>query len=156
MSILKKEYLELDESQSFDVTWQYEENIFAGKISLSKKEIKIKFTGEMRHGRQFPLFSIPDDTLTCFSFTDTFILHNLKPLNGYSRHLDRYTTFFECEYSVEYLIFLPTTYNEKKCDFDSITIHSIMINDWVGITKKQQQILQRHINGDNLFKNTMD
>ncbi|MFB2888128.1 HEPN domain-containing protein [Aeromonas veronii] len=156
MSILKKEYLELDESQSFDVTWQYEENIFAGKIFLSKKEIKIKFTGEMRHGRQFPLFSIPDDTLTCFSFTDTFILHNLKPLNGSSRHLDRYTTFFECEYSVEYLIFLPTTYNEKKCDFDSITIHSIMINDWVGITKKQQQILQRHINGDNLFKNTMD
>lgn len=156
MKSLKKEYLELDERQVFDITWQYEENIFAGKFFLSQKEIKIKFTGEMRLGRQFPLFSIPEDKLTCYSFTETFVLHNLKPLNGSSRHLDRYTTFFECEYSVDYLIFIPTNYYDKRCEFESITIHSIMINDWVGITKKQQQIIKRHIDGESLFKNTLD
>lgn len=156
MNNMRKDSLELGESHVFDIAWEYEKNTFSGKVFLSKSDVKIKFTGEMRHERKFPLLSIPKDKLTCNSFEHTFILHNLKPLNISSRHLDRQTTFFECEYSVGYLIFIPTRYYDKTCVFESIDIHSSTINTWIGITKKQQQIIQLHAKGENLFTHAFD
>lgn len=156
MEAFRKDVLHLDENQTINVTWKYNKNSFAGKLSLSPSNITIKFTGETRCGREFPFLSIPEDELICGSFTSTFIVYNLKPIRGFSKNLDEDSTFFECEYSVGHLIFLPTSYYNERFGIECIDIHSDILSSWIGITKKQQEIIKLHSQGENLFTHEFD
>lgn len=154
---LTKEILELNKSYIFDVTWGDSGNKFAGKLSLSPHSIKLKFMGELKDGREFPFFFKEVDKLICSSWNENFILHNVKPINGTSRNIDSYPesiSFFECEYTVGYMIYLPTSYFNEHQGFDFIDIHSDVISSWIGVTNKQQEIIHRHAQGDSFFGGT--
>ncbi|MDV5169717.1 HEPN domain-containing protein [Photobacterium rosenbergii] len=152
---INEDTLDLYKNYEVNVTLGENGNRFAGTLTLTPKAITLKVMGETREGRSYPDFWNDVDKLICNDINKTFILHNLRATRGVSRAIDSYPEnigYFEREYSVDFVVFVPTDhFYDEKC-FNLIDIKSKSISRWIGTTKKQQKIIDIYGKRESIFE----
>lgn len=147
------EELHLNKCYFFNVTINTEGGGFAGKLELSPQKIILTVMGEETENRHCTLSWVASEKLICHDFRNTFFLRDLKPLNGYKSSIgsrNNNISYFEFKYEVSSIIFIPSRLPEKDLFF-SLHLHSETINQWIGNTNRQEEILVKYSQNDWMF-----
>lgn len=146
MMEIKIEKLELEKAYKFDVLAQDRKNNFAAKLALSPTIITLTIMGEKHGDRNLSFEQRNLDQFICKSGNKTFVLINLRCLSR-SRIMipdqNKDIDFFEYIFMVDHVIFSPTNLH-KNNSILSISIHSSVLEKWIGNTKTQEEIIRSY------------
>jgi len=147
------EQLNLNENYSFDVIAHTEDDHFVAHLSLSPNKITLRVMGELYEGRGKPP-SWNNQAITCSDGNAGFVLFGLKAMKSRQSVIpprSKKRGFFEISYEADYLIYSNNRIDEGT-EFSALTVRSDTINDWLGNTTKQEEILTEY-HSDPTLKN---
>lgn len=135
--------LKLDEEYSFEVEVEDENQVFAGKLTLSPKKCSLHVMTERQPSKDFHKSTI----IYCSSFRKKFNLFDLK-LNSKSANFGLYgleqnnVSFYEYTFEVGFITVSSTSlkYDEEITGF---TIDASMLAKWVNLTTKQEKLMSK-------------
>lgn len=148
----KTEDLLFNSEYEFNVNVKYDQEKFAGKLSLKKDAVHLIVFGEQGGGQ---IKSLPWDHIArveCHDFRSTISLFDLRFMSGTSRTISRNPPkgYFESKYEVGSVLFSKTQFGSHR-SFIGINIHSDTISKWLGNTKKQDEIIALYYRSEDLF-----
>lgn len=116
---------------------------FIGKLSLTPERSSITIVMENSKSRKSSNINSRTDQITCTWTNETFILQDLSQIRlnskrAYSEGLGS-LWISEIEFEIGFVCFWPFNVEEKSVQ--EFRIHSRRIGDWIGTTKKQQDIV---------------
>lgn len=153
----KTEDLLFNSEYEFNVNVEYDQEKFAGKLSLNKNAVRLIVSGEQGDGQ---MKSLPWNHITrveCHNFNSTISLFDLRFMSGATRVLsfNPPKTFFESTYEVGSVLFSKAQFSRHH-SFIGINIHSDTVSQWLGNTKKQEEIIGLYYRFRNLSQSTKD
>lgn len=145
--------LTLDQDYVFHVTVGEQGSRYPAELKLTSQKITLKVMGEETAERSCGIGWGNLDFLTCSDFERTFLLIGLKATSGRSSEIERFPVsrwYIENHFTVDAVIYLPVTAGGNIL-FNGVELVSDTLADWIGNTKKQEQIVQRFMSGKKLF-----
>ncbi|MHB2248856.1 HEPN domain-containing protein [Pseudomonas fitomaticsae] len=138
--------LELSKSYFFKVIYREGCEGFAATLELTPELITFKVMTE----RSCKLSSNALEA-ECDDLTDKFLLKGLYCVGSRNATISAAPSvgFYEIEFTVESVEFCPK-HTPYKGEFESIQIYSSTINDWIGYTTTQDNILHAHAKGEDI------
>ena len=147
--------LNLEESYDFPVVIASGADRFAGELSLTPRKLSLRVMGERTDERRYQL-PMSSDLLACEASNGYFILVGVEFRSGGWRMIEHYPkprSFFEDHFEVEHALYLTTNAGGRPDEirFFGLELQANAIAEWVGNTKKQEQILAEYERGGPLF-----
>ncbi|MEN8169739.1 MAG: HEPN domain-containing protein [Pseudomonadota bacterium] len=145
--------LELLETYEFNVIVEDGKERFAGKLNLAPEKTTITIMGEQHNERKCSIGWDNLSQLTCTDINKKFFLYDLRLCRARNSSISRHPKsigYFEAVFEVGFVVFCPFDVYEDNF-VESINIHSEAINDWVGNTVTQENILSYYRNKKPLF-----
>lgn len=142
----RPEELNLKDSYKFKVTVENGGHRFAGELNLSPDGCSLEVCGDMSGERSADFDWREVDEIACSGFEGVFLLRGLRGRGGGWRSLQRYpepVSHFDVEYDVSHVIF-GRNFDSRRAKFIGVDIRSPSIAKWVGYTKVQDLIVEKH------------
>lgn len=143
------EELRLNDSYHFRVTVDSDGSRFAGELSLSPTECSLVVRGDLSEGRSATLDWRGIDEILCESFDSTFFLHGLRGVGATRQFVQRHpkpVSHLEIRYRVSHVIY-GRAYGSRRPTFVGLDFCSPSIAQWVGHTRKQDEIAKKYQDG---------
>jgi hypothetical protein len=119
------EQLDFDSEYEFDVSVEYEQKRYPGKLSLKRTAVHLTVYAESMDGTHDPLPWRHIARVECPDFRRTITLFDLRFMSGSSRSIDYHPQqrgFSESKYEVGYVLYSKTQFGLHE-SFDEIRIH---------------------------------